>query len=159
MCLLCKKTVFFLNIYCTYTKYLEIIPSGTKTSSFTQQAHYIGNMSIFLRQGFPTLTQLTLWEGSFFVARGWPAHYWILSHIPLDVNRPPFPVQFSSVAQLCLTLCDPMNCSMPGFPVHHQLPEIAQTHVHQINDVIQLSHPLLPPSPPALSLSQNLGLE
>ena len=50
--------------------------------------------------------------------------------------------QFSSVAQLCLTLCDPMNCSMPGFPVHHQLPEIAQTHVHRVGDAIQPSHPL-----------------
>ena len=55
--------------------------------------------------------------------------------------------QFSSVAQLCPTLCDPMDCSTPGFPVHHQLPELAQTRVHQVNDAIQLSHPLLFPSP------------
>ena len=65
---------------------------------------------------------------------------------------------FSSVAQLCLTLCDPMDCSAPGFPVHHQLPELAQTHVHQVSDAIQPSHPLLPPSPLALSLSQHQGL-
>ena len=51
-------------------------------------------------------------------------------------------VQFSSVAQSCPTLCDPMNCSMPGFPVHHQHPELAQTHVHQVSDAIQQSHPL-----------------
>ena len=62
--------------------------------------------------------------------------------------------QFSSVAQSCPTLCDPMDCSMPGFPVHHQLPELAQTHVHRVGDVIQPSHPLLSPSPPAFSLSQ-----
>ena len=62
---------------------------------------------------------------------------------------------FSSVAQSCLTLCDPMNRSMPGLPVHHQLPESTQTHVHRVSDVIQLSHPLLSPSPPALSLSQH----
>ena len=58
-------------------------------------------------------------------------------------------VQFSSVAQSCLTLCDPMNCSTPGLPVHHQLPEFTQTHVHRFSDAIQPSHPLLSPSPPA----------
>ena len=55
-------------------------------------------------------------------------------------------IQFSSVAQLCATLCDPMDCSMPGFPVHHQLPEFAQIHIHQVSDTIQPSHPLLSPS-------------
>ena len=50
--------------------------------------------------------------------------------------------QFSLVAQSCLTLCDPVDCSTPGFPVHHQLPELAQTHVHRVGDVIQPSHPL-----------------
>ena len=58
-------------------------------------------------------------------------------------------VQFSSVTQSCPTLCDPMDCSMPGFPVHHQLPELTQTHVHHISDAIQPSHPLSSPSPPA----------
>ena len=64
----------------------------------------------------------------------------------------------SSVAQSCPTLCDPMNRSTPGLPVHQQLPEITQTHVHWVSDVIQLSHPLLSPSPPALNLSQHQGL-
>ena len=64
---------------------------------------------------------------------------------------------FSSVAQLCPTLCDPMDCSMPGFPVHHQLLELAQTHVHPLSDAIQPSHPLSPPSLPALNLSQHQG--
>ena len=67
-------------------------------------------------------------------------------------------VQFSSVTLLCPTLCDPMDCSMPGFPVHHQLPELAQTHVHQVSDAIQPSHPLLSPSPPAFKLPQHQGL-
>ena len=58
-------------------------------------------------------------------------------------------VRFSSVAQLCLTLCDPMNCSTPGLPVHHQLPEFTQPHVHQVIDAIQPSHPLSSPNPPA----------
>ena len=67
-------------------------------------------------------------------------------------------VQFSSVAQSCLTLCDPMNCSTPGLPVHHQLLEFTQTHAHWVSDAIQPSHPLLSPSPPAFSLSQHQGL-
>ena len=66
----------------------------------------------------------------------------------------PTSVQFSSVALLCPTLYDPMDCSTPGFPVHHQLPELAQTHVHQVSDAIQPSYPLSSPSP-AFSLSQN----
>ena len=67
-------------------------------------------------------------------------------------------IQFSSVAQSCPTLCDPTHCSMPGFPVHHQLPELAQTHVRQVGDEIQPSHPLSSPSPPAFNLSQHQGL-
>ena len=66
--------------------------------------------------------------------------------------------QFSSVAQSCPTLCDPMNHSMPGLPVHYQLPEFTQTHVHWVGDAIQPSHPLSSPSPPALNLSQHQGL-
>ena len=68
------------------------------------------------------------------------------------------PVQFSSVAQSCLTLCDPMNHGMPGLHVHHQLLEYTQMHVHWVGDVIQPSHPLSSPSPPALNLSQLQGL-
>ena len=67
-------------------------------------------------------------------------------------------VQFISVAQSCLTLCDPMDCSMPGLPVHHQLLKFTQTHVHWVGDAIQPSHPLLSPSPPAFSLYQHQGL-
>ena len=67
-------------------------------------------------------------------------------------------VQFISVAQLCPTLCDPMNCSTPGLPVHHQLPEFTQTHVHQVGDAIQPSHPLSSPSPPALNPSKYQSL-
>ena len=67
-------------------------------------------------------------------------------------------VQFSSVAQSSPTLCDPMNCSTPGLPVHHQLPEFTQTHVHRVSDAIQPSHPLSSPSPPAPNSSQHQGL-
>ena len=66
--------------------------------------------------------------------------------------------QFSSVAQSCLTLCYPMDGSMRGLPVWHQLPEFTQTHVHWVSDAIQPSHPLLSPSPPIFNLSQHQGL-
>ena len=66
--------------------------------------------------------------------------------------------QFSSVTQSCLTLCDSMNHSIPGLPVHHQLPEFTQTHVHWVGDATPPSHPLLSPSPPAFNLSQHQGL-
>ena len=67
-------------------------------------------------------------------------------------------IQFSSVAQSCMTLCDPMNHSTPGLPVHHQLLESTQTHVHWVGDAMQPSPPLSSPSPPALNLSQHQGL-
>ena len=67
-------------------------------------------------------------------------------------------LSFSSVAQSCPTLCDPMNQSTPGLPVHHQLPEFTQTHVHRVGDAIQQSHPLLSPSPPAPNPSWHQGL-
>ena len=66
--------------------------------------------------------------------------------------------EFSSVAQSCPTLCDPMNRRTPGLPVHHQLPEFSQTHFHRVSDTIQPSHPLLSPSPPAPNPSQHKGL-
>ena len=65
---------------------------------------------------------------------------------------------WSSVSQLCLILCEPMDCSTPGFPVFHHLPELAQTHIHWVGDAIQPSHPLLSPFPPAFNLSQSQGL-
>ena len=68
-----------------------------------------------------------------------------------------YSVQFSSVAQSCPTLCDPMNRSTPGLPVCHQLPESTQTHVHRVSDAIQPSHPLSSPSPPAPDPSQRLS--
>ena len=90
------------------------------------------------------------------------AQQWML--IPLGERYIPkyYPhsVQFSSVTQTCPTLCDPMNCSTPGLPVHHHLPEFTQTHVHQVSDDIQPSHPLLSPSrsapvPPSIRVFSN----
>ena len=68
------------------------------------------------------------------------------------------PIQFSSVTQSCPTLCDPMNLSTPGLPVHHQHPEFTQTPVHRVGDAIQPSHPVSSPSPPAPNPSQHQGL-
>ena len=81
-------------------------------------------------------------------------HHFVLENSLLTT----WSVQLSSVTQLCLTLCDPKACSMPGLPVHRQLLEFTQTHVHWVGDAIQLSHPLWYPSSPALCLSQHQGL-
>ena len=78
--------------------------------------------------------------------------------IPQTSPRISQAVQSSSVPQSYPTLCDPMDCSMPGFPVHHQLSEFTHTHVHWVGDAIQPSHPLSSPSPPALNLLQHQGL-
>ena len=67
-------------------------------------------------------------------------------------------IQFSSFAQLCPTFCDPIECRMAGFPVHHQLPELSQTHIHWVCDAIWPFHPLSSPSPPAFNFSQHQGL-
>ena len=79
-------------------------------------------------------------------------------HLHPPTNYYHYNHQFSSVAQSCPTLCDPMNRSTPGLPVHHQLPEFTQTHVHQVGDAIQPSHPLSSPSPPAPNPSQHQSL-
>ena len=86
--------------------------------------------------------------------------------VPLSARGPCLPeslstfssVQFSSVTQSCPTLCDPMNCSTPGLPVYHHLPEFTQTHVHRVRDAIQPSHPLSSPSAPAPNPSQHQSL-
>ena len=87
----------------------------------------------------------------------WQAHSLPLSLLG-DVQNSGSVSSVSSVAQSCPALCDPMNRSMPGLPVHHQLPEFTQTHVHQVSDAIQPSHPLSSPSPPAPSPSQHQSL-
>ena len=87
----------------------------------------------------------------------WPK-CWSFSISPSNVYSGLISFQFSSVVQSCPTLCDPMNHSTPGLPVHHQLLEFTQTHVHRVRDAIQPSHPLLSPSPPAPNLSQHQSL-
>ena len=114
----------------------------------------------YLRQ-IQVLFLQTFWN--FFPKCFWSTVGWIhgcrrltaLSPCPLLEEREN---QFSSITQSCPTLGDPMDCSTPGFSVHHQLLELAQIHVHQVSDVIHPSHPLSSPSPPALNLSQHQGL-
>ena len=89
---------------------------------------------------------------SIFSCACWPSVYLLWKKCLLRSS------QFSSVTRLCPTLCDLMECSTPGFPVHHQLPELAQTHVHRVSDAIQPSHPLSSPSPPAFNLTQHQSL-
>ena len=89
-----------------------------------------------------------VWHRALFTAIGQVGDAWAISEAWVNV---------SSVAQSCPTLCDLMDCSTSGFPVHHQLPELAQAHVHQVSEAIQPSH-LSSPSPPAFSLSQHQSL-
>ena len=91
----------------------------------------------------------------------WLSYFWpvdVMDYINWFSNVESTLHQIRSVAQLCPTLCDPMNRSMPGLPVHHQLPEFTETHVHRVNDAIQPSHPLSSPSPPAPNPSQHQSL-
>ena len=90
----------------------------------------------------------------------WNALYIVFSHrsVPFGKGYQYYSFQFSSVIQSCPTLCNLMNHRTPGLPVHHQLPESTQTHVHWVGDAIQPSHPLSSPSPSALNLSQHQGL-
>ena len=100
-------------------------------------------------QGTPNVCFISVFFSPFF-----PSFRCHLIH-QRETKRPSFP--FSSV-QSCPTLCDPMDCSTPGLPVHPQLPDLTQTHVHRVGDAIQPSHPLSSPSPPAFNLSQNQRL-
>ena len=100
---------------------------------------------------------LSLLQGIFPIQKSNPG----LSHcrqILYHLSHQGSPIQFSSVAQSYPTLCDPMNRSTPDLPVHHQLPEFTQTHVHRVGDVIQPSHPLSSPFPPAPNPSQHQSL-
>ena len=96
------------------------------------------------------LNVATPWSWTF-----WPLELWEMC---LLFKPSSLSVQFSSVSQSCSTLCNPMDCSTLGLPVHYQLLELTQTHVHWVSDTIQPSHPLSSPSPPTFSLSQNQGV-
>ena len=99
---------------------------------------------------YPKITAISLWSQGLLSLHNIWHHF--LSYLFLLI------VQFSSVAQMCPTLCDPINRSTPGLPVHHELPKFTQTHVNRVSDAIQPSHPLSSPSPPAPNPSQHQSL-
>ena len=117
------------------------------TTSYTVLQNAVHNTQINLDSYFP-----------YAAATSWKEHlpHSEASLCPFIVS--PLILQLRSVAQSCLTLCNPMDCSTPGFPVHHQLPELVQIHVHRVSDATQPSHPLSSPSPPAFNLSQHQSL-
>ena len=99
-------------------------------------------------------------QASLFITNSWSLLKLMSTELVMLSNRLNYlnSVQFSSVAQSCLTLCNPMNRSTPGLPVHHKLPEFTQTHVHRVSDTIQPSHPLSSPSPPGPNPSHHQSL-
>ena len=101
--------------------------------------------------GWWSLT-ITAWSDISHCGSRWEEHEWNKDNSTSLLQR------FSSVTQSCPTICNPMDCSIPGLLVHHQLPGFAQTHAHWVSDAIQPSHPLSSPSPPAFNLSQHQGL-
>ena len=112
------------------------------------------NCSVLQLLNYMKVSLTNLWTP--FLYHLWLFHFWASSTEHSEWCT--VGVQFSSVTQSCPTLCDPMNHSTQGLPVHHQLLESTQTHVHWVSDAIQLSHPLSSPSHPALNLSQHQGL-
>ena len=100
-----------------------------------------------------SLKEWTKLQETIFVCEGG-----LMEHMPCPFSHRTLSVQFSSVAQSCPTICNSMNRSMPGLPVHHQLPEFTQTQVHRVSDAIQPSHPWLSPFPPAPNPSQHQSL-
>ena len=112
--------------------------------------------AVYCHPAYSTYMQTTSCE-----MPGWMKHK-LESRLPGEISvtsdmqmTPPLSAQFSLVTQSCLTLCNPMNCSTPGLPVHHQLPEFTQTYIHRVGDAIQPSHPLSSPSPLAPNPSQH----
>ena len=137
--------IYFLqppSIQYTKTSQMEAGPSDSSQKTWIFE-HCI--------QLFPTSKRSWVW--------GFSSTHSVLSQGQgCDYFQISISVQFSSVAQSCPTLWNPKDCSMPDLPIHHQLPEFTQTHVHRVSDAIQPSHPLSSPSPPAFSLSQHQGL-
>ena len=114
-------------------------------------------MGLYLEKEMETHFSILTWRIP--MDRGaWQATVHGVARVGHDLATKPPPPSVSSVAQLCPTLCNPINRNTPGLPVYHQLPEFTQTHAHQVGDAIQPAHPLLSPSPPAPNPSQHQGL-
>ena len=125
------------------------VPRLTSIESVMPSSHLILCRPLLLLPSIPP--SIRVFSNESTLRMRWPK-YWSFSITP-DPS-----VQFSSVAQSCLTPCNPMNRSMPGLPVHHQLPEFTQTRIHRVSDTIQPSHPPSSPSPPAPNPSQHQSL-
>ena len=138
----CRAPYTSVHLVCLRQPQCERLERVAPQKPLVSGGHIIRVPSIYLSQSFPNVP---LRIGKIYM---FPNILWSV------MQR----AQFSSVAQLCLTLCDPMDCSTPGLPVHHQLPEPTQTHVHRVIDAIQPSHPLSSPSPPAFNLSHHQDL-
>ena len=118
------------------------------------------NVLVFRKYSLKYLKGIVHCISNLLVLSNGSGEQFLVSHMQLCSKFKILLVQFSSVAQSCLTLCDPMNCNTPGPLVHHQLPEFTQTHVHRAGDAIQPSHPqssllLLPPIPPSIRVFSN----
>ena len=131
----CRAPYTSVHLVCLRQPQCERLERVAPQKPLVSGGHIIRVPSIYLSQSFPNVP---LRIGKIYM---FPNILWSV------MQR----AQFSSVAQLCLTLCDPMDCSTPGLPVHHQLPEPTQTHVHRVIDAIQPSHPLSSPSPPTFN--------
>ena len=145
------QTIFFLThskSYYYFYAHLKII------YFFFIKLLMFGNLKDFLSPFEGYFLFNSLWR--FFNETSFHSKSWGILHLHWKKHSLVF--QFSSVTRLCLTLCNPVNRSMPGLPVRHQLLEFTQTHVHWVGDAIQPSHSLSSPSPPALNLSQHQGL-
>ena len=149
--------------------YLAAQPAKSKSSSRTRQKPP-GLFGSVLRGHIVSLSLPSIidWVSSppSCKERSYPSSPWakcrgicnFVLKLPKEAKHISITIQFSSVAQWCPTLCDPMNRSTPGLPVYHQLPEFTQTHVHQVGDAIQPSHPLSSPPPPSTNPSQHQSL-
>ena len=151
--------VFLFLAYVTQRNILWVHPSCCKWETL----HCHGWMSLpmcvyTLTHRLHTHTHTAIHMCHIFFIHSSIVEYVGSCHTLAVVNDATVNICCCSVTKLCLTLCNLMDCSMPGFPVLHYFPEFAQTHVHWVDDVIQPSHPLLLPSPPILNLSQHQGL-
>ena len=139
------------ELWCHATISSSVVPFSSRLQSFPASGSF--PMSQFLTPGGQSIGVSALASILPMNTQDWFTLGWI-AWTSLQSSS----VQFSSVAQTCPTLCDPMNCSMPGLPVHHQLPEFTQIHVHRVSDAIQPSHPLSSLSPLAPNPSQHQSL-
>ena len=152
--------IFNSQLLCLVIHQVLLFPSNLKKCRMVFSLSYLLLNTAWTALPFACLCQLLFC--AFVTLLSHCVNWLLLGHALLSaVHRDTWPcasVQFSSVAQSCPTLCDPMNHSTPGLPVQHQLPEFTQTHIHWVGDAIQPSHPLSSPSPPAFNPSHHQGL-